>query len=52
MLAVDLIAQAWGVLEARLGNTAAARRVFAEGAAKAPPHAPMLSAWARLEVCD
>ena len=43
--------QAWGVMEARLGNTAAARRVFERGAARAPPHPPLLSAWARMEVC-
>ena len=42
--------QAWGVLEARLGNTAAARRVFERGAARGPPHPPLLSAWARMEV--
>lgn len=38
------------MMEARLGNTAAARRVFGRGAAAAPPHPPLLSAWARMEV--
>jgi len=42
--------QAWAVMEARLGYHSAARKVFEAGTRAAPPHAPLLSAWARMEV--
>ena len=42
--------QALAVMEARLGHHQAARAAFEAGARAAPPHAPLLSAWARMEV--
>lgn len=47
---VPFSSQAWAVMESRLGHHAAARKVFEAGSRCAPPHAPLLSAWARMEV--
>ena len=42
--------QAWGVMEVRLGRSGAAQRAFEAGTRACAPHAPLLSAWARMEV--
>jgi hypothetical protein len=42
--------QAWGVMEWRQGNYSAAKRLFEKASRVCPPHAPLLAAWADMEV--